>query len=44
MHAFWAVDDPEQKQTEMTQFLKNVALAGGALMLFAIGTTAGRWR
>lgn len=40
MHAFWAVDDPEQKQAEMTQFLKNVALAGGALVLFAIGTTA----
>lgn len=40
MHAFWAVGDPEQKQAEMTQFLKNVALAGGALVLFAIGAAA----
>lgn len=38
MHAFWTVDDPQQRQTELTQFLKNVALAGGALVLFAIGT------
>lgn len=32
MHDFWAVSAEEQ-QTEMTQFLKNVALAGGALAL-----------
>ena len=40
MHDFWAVDDPEVRQSEMTDFLKNVALAGGALVLFAVGTEA----
>ena len=40
MHRFWAVEDPRQQQTEMTQFLKNVALAGGALVLFAIGESS----
>jgi uncharacterized membrane protein YphA (DoxX/SURF4 family) len=37
MHDFWAVPD-DQKQDEMTHFLKNVALIGGALAVFAIGT------
>ncbi|MXR20606.1 DoxX family protein [Halobacterium bonnevillei] len=36
MHDFWAVPD-EQQQDEMTQFLKNVALAGGALGIAAFG-------
>ncbi|MFB6206590.1 MAG: DoxX family protein [Haloglomus sp.] len=31
MHDFWTVEDPQQQQTEMTQFLKNVSLAGAAL-------------
>ena len=39
MHDFWAVPE-DQQQTEMTQFLKNVALAGGAIALAALGTTA----
>jgi putative oxidoreductase len=39
MHDFWAVPD-EQTQDEMTQFLKNVALAGGALALAATGTSS----
>ncbi|EMA31465.1 terminal quinol oxidase subunit, partial [Haloarcula japonica DSM 6131] len=26
------------QQTEMTQFLKNIALAGGALIIVAIGS------
>lgn len=37
VHDFWAVDDPEARQQEMTQFLKNAALAGGALTLVAVG-------
>lgn len=37
MHDFWAVPE-EQQQTEMTQFLKNVMLAGGAITLGTIGT------
>ncbi len=38
MHDFWAVPD-DQIQDEMTGFLKNVALAGGALAVAAIGTS-----
>lgn len=36
MHDFWTVEDPEQRQAEMTNFLKNAALFGGALALLAI--------
>ncbi|MFC7139691.1 DoxX family protein [Halosimplex aquaticum] len=38
-HDFWAVPD-DQAQTEMTQFLKNVALAGGTLAFVALGGQA----
>jgi len=40
MHDFWAVEDPQQQQTEMTQFLKNVTLAGAAVGLLALGGVA----
>lgn len=39
MHDFWAVPD-EQTQDELTQFLKNVSLVGGALALLAVGGQA----
>jgi uncharacterized membrane protein YphA (DoxX/SURF4 family) len=39
MHDFWAVPD-DQMQDEMTQFLKNIALAGGALSLLAVAGTS----
>ncbi|AAV45451.1 terminal quinol oxidase subunit [Haloarcula marismortui ATCC 43049] len=39
MHNFWAVPD-DQMQDEMTQFLKNIALAGGALSLLAVAGTS----
>lgn len=32
MHRFWSVSS-EEKQAEMTNFMKNLALAGAALML-----------
>jgi uncharacterized membrane protein YphA (DoxX/SURF4 family) len=32
MHDFWAVPE-DQQQDEMTQFLKNAAMAGGALVV-----------
>jgi len=35
MHDFWAVPE-DQRQDEMTGFLKNVALFGAALLVFAI--------
>ena len=34
MHAYWRVDDPQEKMMEQTQFSKDLALAGGALILF----------
>lgn len=37
MHDFWTVDDPEQRQGEMTNFLKNAALFGAAILIVAIG-------
>ncbi|QSG08796.1 DoxX family protein [Halapricum desulfuricans] len=36
MHDFWAVPE-EQQQSEMTSFLKNTALLGGALAFLALG-------
>lgn len=35
MHDFWTVTDPAAKQPEMINFWKNIALAGGALFIFA---------
>jgi putative oxidoreductase len=36
MHNFWAITDPEEKYLEIGQFAKDVALAGGALVLLAV--------
>lgn len=36
MHAFWTVADPMQRVGEQINFMKNLALAGAALMLLAI--------
>lgn len=36
MHAFWAIEDPQARSLQMTQFLKNVALLGATLLLVAI--------
>src|SRR5215204_4532555 len=36
MHAFWKETDPMNRQTEMISFLKDLALAGAALALFAL--------
>jgi putative oxidoreductase len=33
MHDFWKESEAQSRQTEMTQFLKDLALCGGALML-----------
>ena len=38
IHDFWAVDDPEAQQNEMTQFLKNAALLGAALAFLALAS------
>lgn len=36
MHNFWAQEDPQQRQMEMIQFSKNMALLGGALALMGV--------
>jgi len=36
MHNFWAVEDEQTKMMEMTQFMKNMALMGSALMFLLI--------
>lgn len=36
MHNFWASEDPNQRQADMINFAKNMALAGGALALLGV--------
>jgi uncharacterized membrane protein YphA (DoxX/SURF4 family) len=36
MHGFWTESDSQAKMTEQVQFFKDLALAGAALMLFAL--------
>ena len=36
MHAFWKETDATAKQNEMLGFMKDIALAGAALILFAL--------
>lgn len=40
MHDFWNIDDPQQKQSEMTDFLKNIVLLGTSLVLLSLGSQA----
>jgi uncharacterized membrane protein YphA (DoxX/SURF4 family) len=41
VHHFWTDDDPATKQVEMSMFMKNLSIAGGALVLFAFMAAAG---
>jgi len=36
MHDFWRNDDPNERNNNMASFMKNVALAGGALALMGV--------
>lgn len=36
MHNFWTVADPQAKAAEQAGFFKNVALAGGGLVIFVL--------
>jgi putative oxidoreductase len=36
MHAFWREEDAMQRQLQTVNFMKNVALLGGALVLFYV--------
>ncbi len=35
MHNFWICTSPSERQSEKTQFMKNMALAGACLLLFS---------
>ncbi len=37
MHKFWEETDPQTKQVEQAQFMKNISIAGGGLILAALG-------
>ncbi len=41
MHGPWGIEDPQQQMMEQTQFLKDLALAGAALMVLALFSWAG---
>jgi putative oxidoreductase len=34
MHAFWKIEDQQEQANQMAHFLKNVVMAGGALLMF----------
>jgi putative oxidoreductase len=36
MHAYWKETDPQAKQGQQVNFLKNVSMLGGALVLFYV--------
>lgn len=36
IHHFWTDQDPMSRQMEMTQFMKDIALSGAALILFVL--------
>ncbi|MDD5050155.1 MAG: DoxX family protein [Candidatus Pacebacteria bacterium] len=38
MHQFWKETDPMQRAVQTTNFLKNIALLGAALMLLSVAT------
>ena len=41
MHKFWGISDPLMQQMQMVMFMKNLAMAGGALVITQLGT--GPW-
>lgn len=41
MHNFWREEDPGSRQTEMIQFMKDLALTGAALMLLYLAWELG---
>lgn len=36
MHAFWAIEDPQQRMSELVNFTKNMALMGAAAVMAAL--------
>ena len=44
MHRFWSVSDPTMYQMQFINFMKNLALLGGAIMLLVRGTDPGAFK
>jgi uncharacterized membrane protein YphA (DoxX/SURF4 family) len=42
MHPYWKVQDPQQRINQQNHFMKNLALAGGAIMAFVLFAGLGR--
>ena len=38
MHTFWTETDPQTQNIERAQFMKNISIAGGALIIAAVTT------
>ncbi len=38
MHNFWAISDPMQSQNQMAHFMKNLSMAGAALLIAYFGS------
>jgi putative oxidoreductase len=38
MHNFWAIDDPMMRQMQMSMFMKNLSMLGGALIIAYFGS------
>lgn len=41
MHDFWKIADPMEKQNQQGHFMKNVAMAGAAIVMYWMVQTAG---
>ena len=41
MHDFWAVSEPLKKMVEQAQFMKNISMAGAALLIYWMVQTYG---
>ena len=41
VHHFWSDDDPMTRQMEMTQFMKNLSIAGAGLIVIALAENMG---
>ncbi len=37
-HDFWTLDDPQERQMQMIQFMKNLSMMGGMLFIVANGS------
>lgn len=40
-HAFWKIDDPQQKQTQQILFLRNLTFLGANIILFGVFVALG---